>query len=356
VTRGHRGYARLGMGLTDVTGVLSRYFVVGFFMPWFFALAALWQAASDALLPNDFEQHGAGVELAIVAVLALLAALAASGLEYPLTRLLEGYPLEATRRRRLLGAVYARLLGGEQRRYDALLVCREDESRSSEDRTNAAWRLDRFFPDGRSRLLPTRLGNAIRAFEDYPYKRWCLDGVALWPRVELMLTADEREPYTDAKIDVSVFLNAAVAATLVGAALVVDAILNAPLDWYWGWLYLAPFLVAYLAYRSSVGAAARWGSEVRACFDLHRRDLYPKYGLRLPRSPDEERVLARQLNRLVMYGDSIDPRLWDGAPAEAPAAAMPPTASQNNVPVGPSPTPAVNDPQQKPEGQRESPS
>jgi hypothetical protein len=302
------------VGLTDVTGVLSRYFVVGFFMPWFFAMAALWQAASDGLLPNEFGRYGSGSQLAIVAAVALLAALAASGLEYPSIQLLEGYPLEGAKGKPILGKVYSRFLEGEGERFDSLVTCRDDGDRREEDRSLAAWRLDRFFPDSRDRLLPTRLGNAVRAFEEHPYKRWSMDGVAMWPRVELMLSADEREPYTDAKIDFSVFLNATVAAVIVGCALLADEIANTPLPWEWAWLYAIPFVIAYLAYRSMVGAAARWGSEVRACFDLHRLDLYTKYGLRRPVSPQDERTIARALNRFVLYGSPIDPALWDPDP------------------------------------------
>jgi hypothetical protein len=285
-------------------------------MPWFFALAALWQAASDGLLPNELERQGPGVELAIIAAVGLLAALAASGLEYSATRLLEGYSLEAARKKRVLRKLYSRFLRGEKDRYDALVRCRDDPDQPEGDRTVAAWKLDRFFPDGRDRLLPARLGNAIRAFEDHPYKRWGMDGVAMWPRVELMLSADEREPYTDAKIGFSLFLNATVAATLVGAALVADEIANSPLDVEWAWLYAVPFAIAYVAYRSTVGAAARWGSEVRSCFDLHRLDLYPRYGLRRPLSPDDERALAGAVNRFVMYGTAIDPSLWDDQPPD----------------------------------------
>ena len=39
------------MGIKDVTGVFSRYFVVGFFLPSFFALIVLSQTVTGHLLP-----------------------------------------------------------------------------------------------------------------------------------------------------------------------------------------------------------------------------------------------------------------------------------------------------------------
>ncbi len=325
-----------------MTGVLSRYFVVGFWVPWFFALAVLWQAASRGLLPNEFEAYGVGSQLLIVGAIALLAALAASGLNYHIIRLLEGYPLLRGKQRPLTKDLYSALVGRQRTRYDALIKRRDDPAVHSDDQTDAAWRLDRFFPDGADRILPTRLGNAIRAFEDYPYKRWGLDGVALWPRVEMMLTADEREPYTDAKIDVNVFLNAVVGAIVAGVVLVADGIAHDPLAWNWWWAYFLPFIFAYVAYRFAVGAAARWGSEVRTVYDLKRLALYQAYGLKAPASAREEKKLATALNRLVLYGDAIDEQFWiaDASPRAARAVGTGPERRSGGIDPG---VPAANE-------------
>jgi hypothetical protein len=86
---------------------------------------------------------------------------------------------------------------------------RRDKSRPDTDRERAAWVLDRYFPPRRERLLPTRLGNAIRAFEQHSNVRWGLDSVTIWPRIEALLSAEERERIVDSKVNFNLFLNAA---------------------------------------------------------------------------------------------------------------------------------------------------
>ena len=86
------------MGLTDVTGVFSRYFIVGFFLPAYVALVALWFFASSEFVPNVLEGHSEATQLLILGAVALIAGLALSGLNYPITRVFEGYPLLVTER------------------------------------------------------------------------------------------------------------------------------------------------------------------------------------------------------------------------------------------------------------------
>jgi hypothetical protein len=64
------------MGLTDITGVFSRYFVVGFFLPAFITLVALWLSASSELVPDALGSHSQGTQLLILGGVALVAGLA----------------------------------------------------------------------------------------------------------------------------------------------------------------------------------------------------------------------------------------------------------------------------------------
>lgn len=295
------------MGLTDVTGVLSRYFVVGFFLPAFFALIALWLTASSALLPNDFEAQSNGVQVAILGVTGLLLGLALSGLNHGLTQLLEGYPLEARRRWWLFGSLYRWMIERQATRRQCLVA--QLDSEDAGDSSLARWQLDRRFPP-EPHLLPTSMGNAIRAFEMHANSRWGLDGIAVWPRIEQLLSADEREPHLDAKLDFNIFLNGAVGATGVGLALLADLVVNHPLDPLLWWLYLVPFAVAYSSYRETVSAAIRWGSEMRSSVDLRRLELYERLGVRKPTSFSDERLVADHVNQLLLYGSPLPDELW----------------------------------------------
>jgi hypothetical protein len=159
------------MGLTDVTSVFSRYFVVGFFLPAYVALVSLWLSASSEFVPDQLEEYSPAGQLAILGGVALVAGLVLSGLNYYIIQWFEGYPLERTQKWPGLGLAYKAAIAGQRRRYDRLTTIRHDKNRESTERQDAAWCLDRFYPETRELLLPTRvvfaqaLGNAIRAFE-----------------------------------------------------------------------------------------------------------------------------------------------------------------------------------------------
>jgi hypothetical protein len=312
------------MGLTSVTGLFSRYFAVGFFLPAYFSLLVLWIAASRGFLPDSFEGYKGATQLAVLGGIALVAALALSGLNYSILRLFEGYPLEAARDAPVIRALYGRFLAGQRRHFDRLTGVRDGEHHEPRKRSSAAWRLDRLFPHDSNRLLPTAFGNAMRAFEGHTGKRYGLDGIVAFPRIHLLLTSTEREPLVDAKIDVNVFMNAVVGAVLVGIALIVDAAINSPLKVIWVWLYLLPFVVAYVLYKPMIGAGVRWGTEVRASMDVHRLDLYAKLGVRRPTSFTDERNVAQAVNYLLVYGVPVDDALWRAEEPNATTIVDPP--------------------------------
>jgi hypothetical protein len=305
------------MALTNVTGLLSRYFAVGFFLPSYFALLLLWICASRGFVPDDFEHYKGATQIAVLGGIALLVALALSGLNYSITRFFEGYPLEKIQKVPVLRFFHRRLLAGQQRRFDRLVAVRDDEQKDSRERTGAAWKLNRHYPATRERLLPTTFGNAIRAFEAHAHRRYGLDGIAAFPRIEMMLTPAEREPLIDAKIDLNVFMNAAIGAALVGAALVIDAVINTPLEFAQYWVYAVPFVVARVLYGPMVGAAIRWGTEVRAGVDIRRLELYEKLGFRRPKSFLDERDIAQSVNYLLLYGVHPSDDLWGAEEEES---------------------------------------
>lgn len=295
------------MGLTDVAGVFSRYFIVGFFLPSFFALVVLSQTLTSEALPQVYEKHGDATRIVVLGGAGLLAGLVALGLNYPILRMFEGYPLREARRAPLVGPLYSRLLRRQQNTYRALRAVRDDEAASGEDRGRAAWKLDRQFgEEDQRKLLPLAFGNAVRAFEGHSYSRWGLDSIPVWPRIELLLTEDQRNTVTDTKGETAFFVNASLFAAIVGVILVIDEIVNQPLEWQWLWMYLIPFGVSAVAYRWAIGAAVRWGSVVRAAIDLNRLKLYGDLGIREPTSFTEERGrLASAVNASLLYGSPI---------------------------------------------------
>jgi hypothetical protein len=310
------------VGLTNITGVFSRYFVVGFFLPAYISLVALWLTASSALLPEELQGYSETAQLGILGGVALVVALTLSGLSYHVTRISEGYPLERVAGWPAIGLCHSLAIKLQRRRYEKLLAIREDEAKSARERGRAAWCLDRYFPHDPKRLLPTRVGNAIRASEQHSNTRWGLDGVTIWPRVEALMSAQERELLVEAKINFYVFTNAALGASLVGISLVIDKAVNVPVP-LWSWpLYLIPFAIGYVAYRASITSAIDWGDRIRASIDLHRLKLYEHLGIRHPTSFSDERELAVRVNKALLFGrPRLGDELWRHAQADSRAEA-----------------------------------
>jgi hypothetical protein len=304
------------VGLSDVAGVFSRYFIVGFFLPAFFALVALAQMATSLLLPNGYEGYGDGTQILVLGGAGVLLGLFLLGLHFPILRLYEGYPLMSPP----LRVVRRPLIWLQARPYKELTDRKKLATPEADEETQArglaAWRkLDRFFPDDRSRLLPTRFGNALRAAEDYAYSRWRLDAIPFWAHVEPLLSDQERQLHENARTDMAFFVNSSLAAVVVGCVLVADEIAHRPLDPLYGWAYAIPFLLAYVFYRFAIGAAQRWGVEMRASIDLHRLEVYERLGIRRPESfSDERKAVAGAVNRLFLYAVWPPDPLWAAEP------------------------------------------
>lgn len=288
------------MGLRDVTGVLSRYFVLGYFVPTFFTLSALSRLVTEAMLPEVYarltEQH----QLLVLGAGALLIGLVLLGLRYPIIRIFEGYPFEFGPLRRLRGP----LIAWQRRSFERLARIRDDED--DPRRSTAARLLDRRFPQDPQRLLPTRFGNAMRAAENYSYTRWGLDSVAVWPRIDPLLSPREQDLHAHALSDLAFFLNGTIGSLITTLVILGDEIANAPVRPAYGWAYATPLVLAYVLYRFAVGAAERLGTEQRASIDLHRRELYARLGIREPITFTEEREhIAPAVNRLFLYREPI---------------------------------------------------
>lgn len=312
------------MGLSNVSGVLSRYFVVGFFLPVFAALVAYSLAVTSQLLPSVYEQQSPATQIAILGGTALLVGLALLGLNYPIMRAFEGYPLLAAaswltavnRRRpwRYLGpgavlakAKLVRIQAGRR----AQLRYLRDQSTDESVQSVAAWRLDCRYPRRYEDLLPTSFGNVIRAFELHSSHRWGLDAIAAQPRISALLSESEREIEADARSEAAFFVNLSLLSLLLAGVCIVDLVLFRSGAWYQIVVLLIPFISAWMFYRASIGAAERWGSTVRSAMDLHRIELYAKIGVRQPATFEDERtVIGPAVSRCFLHGNRLADDLW----------------------------------------------
>lgn len=165
----------------------------------------------------------------------------------------------------------------------------------------------------RDRILPTRLGNILRAAETRPIGKYGLDAVTCWPRIWLILPKEDREEV------------AAVRATMDdGIRLLLWSLLSfvwAP--WVW-WLALLSAVAVFVSYHVTIAAATNFADIVESLFDTRRMLLYEALGWPKPNTPAEERDLGESLTRYLLRGsDASTPQFEfakrvDSTPAEHP--------------------------------------
>jgi len=309
--------------LNTISGVFSRYFFAGFFLPALFAVAAARLTFAGGGLAGSRTSAELALEVGLIAAVAVPIGLFLLGLKRPLIRFFEGYPLERAARLkwgarlpRLLQVsmlpylLWARLDHRQNRRYRTLKACSEHaEDRAKREQAKRTF--DASFARGRQ-VLPTRFGNVVRAFEYHANLRWGLDGLTVWPRIAPLLSDRERDLHVDAETEMMFFLNSCAAAAVLACALFVEGMTEGVIALQTLWCGIAVGL-AFGSYVLAIDAAVGWGTEVRASIDLRRLELYERLGVRTPTSFSDERAVAARLSDFLAHrhGDAPLPDdLW----------------------------------------------
>jgi len=265
-----------------------RFNLVGVFptvMLFLFVLALYWSGAPQhepdlGVVVEKVEQIG-GKEGLMLALGVLLFALLIQPLQLSLVRFLEGYwdlPLLPS-----VGTLFSRPGIAWHRKRRDRLKAQTQLRKKLEDATptdkarmaSADWHLRRYYP-APHRLLPTALGNALRAAEDVPYQRYRLDAVVIWPRLYPLLPQNMIGILTDRRNQLDL-------AARFCAVFLLCAIISFFFYYRHGWWLLVPvlmLLLTRLSYRGAVSAAVAYGESVQSAFDFYRFELHK--ALRMP--------------------------------------------------------------------------
>lgn len=143
-----------------------------------------------------------------------------------------------------------------------------------------------------NQLMPTRLGNILRAAEQRPLEKYGLDAIACWSRLWLLLPDAVKKDLQDARAE----LNAAARVWLWSLLFMLWTV--------WGawWPALLGILSAMFAYDWAIAAARNYGELIEATFDLYRHLLYQALRWNLPADPSEERRVGQQLTEYLWRG------------------------------------------------------
>jgi len=309
----------LGSLFDKVTGLFDRRFVLGLLLPVFAFVAGVGALAATLTgwgVTLSWWQHldtTRQVTFSIVAAAGIVFTATLLGTQVvTMTRLLEGY-WRGVWADKSLGK-FGRWLEGKRRTRLS-----GDDSPAGFLRCYLA-----FAPAELGPVMPTRLGNALRAAESYPgdSERWGIDAAFWWPRLYLIMPDSARAQVdeTRASLDQMVVLSTLSAAFGVAALGFVCGGLR-PLV---GLCCAAGgLLLSRMAYLAAVMSAAVFGDLVRSCFDLFRGDLLTRLGWQIPADlPAERRLwtaLSQQLYRRSASSEAQDlldaPRLPPVPPA-----------------------------------------
>jgi hypothetical protein len=152
------------------------------------------------------------------------------------------------------------------------------------------WRLKQT-PVKPDRLMPTQLGNILRAAELRSLEKYGLESIICFPRLWLLLSNDVKAELTEARSRLNAMVRIWVWSVLF-------------LGWgIWAWWAIPIGLIsAFVAYRWILDAAVIYGDLVEAAFDLYRMSLYKSLRWKLPTNPTEERQMGQALTDYLWRG------------------------------------------------------
>jgi len=169
----------------------------------------------------------------------------------------------------------------------------------TEDAARRSWAR---YPEG-GRVMPTRLGNALRRFEDAAGSQYGLDAVSTAPHFSLVAPDRHVQYLRDSRQQMDTTIRLCTV-SLLATALAVGFLLR---DGLWLLAALLPYSLAYVAYRGAVASADEYGTAVTTVVDLDRFLLYQELHVNVPRDTAEERKSNAGLVRLLGgdYGANV---------------------------------------------------
>ena len=161
-----------------------------------------------------------------------------------------------------------------------------------------------FLPTVEALVKPTRLGNIIRAAEIYPWKRYEIDAVVMWPRLHAVLPKEFLDQLLGAKTAMTFMLMMS-ALSFSFSVLACTALTIFTSHWY---LFLVCALgvpLSWLCYRNALHGARLYAELIKTAFDLYRWKLLENLGVKAPPNYDQELLIWKDLTHLIYRGEEL---------------------------------------------------
>src|SRR5918912_3083448 len=208
--------------LSAISGQFSKSIILGTFLPvaLFVILGVIFLVP---LLPSDLplflplQTLDTQWQVLVMALLIILISGFLYNLNIPILRFYQGYSwkdsLIGRLRKRHYEAQYYTATSRQKGLFTLLSssdVPADRRARLSSELERVSLLINSEFPKDQALVLPTRLGNVIRSFEDYPYRQYGMEGVTLWPRLIAKIDKDYAAAIDDSKVSFDFTINGSV--------------------------------------------------------------------------------------------------------------------------------------------------
>ncbi len=246
---------------------------------------------------KQLEGQPVSVQVLILAGALLVVAasgVAVQGLAVPVQRLLEGYwpwPFRALSHR-LVERISSKAHQIEARWQElAQRVFSGTASAAERAEFTILERRRRRIPYDHSVILPTRLGNTLRAANLNSLGKYGLDPVLLWPYLRQLLPEQARRDFEDAQRALSLNISVIIWA--------VSFMIFQVFNW---WPVLVGLALAFSAFIFTPRRAENLADLAEVMWDLYRVELYKRLRWPLPANPQEERQAGSRLTAYLVRG------------------------------------------------------
>jgi hypothetical protein len=157
-------------------------------------------------------------------------------------------------------------------------------------------------------IAPTALGNVYAIAEEYPFDRYGIDSVLLWPRLRPLLDKadpDHVERLVNQKTVLDMTLSLSLLSGLFGLELLVTLAFR-PTEHALALGVAASIAIAFywVFYQAGVSATQTLGQCIMTSFDFHRHLVLQRFGLEVPADLQAEQVAWLKLAAFLRRGEA----------------------------------------------------
>jgi hypothetical protein len=192
---------------------------------------------------------------------------------------------------------------------------RERKNRLKQDLSGTGWKRDlaierlAYYPLDDDQVVPTRFGNALRAFETYGASRFNLDSQTLWYELCAVVPKYLQDKEEDPRSEVDFFV-ASVYLSIILCIVALVAAVEQQLDQELLVVAVLAFAVMLVCRWMLVRVTRDWSLAVQGIVNVGRKKLAATLGLQLPSNLEAERLMWGCLTEFVFYGrngELLDP-------------------------------------------------